>query len=100
MSRQPATFITVFDVAPERQDELLDLLRRGADEVIAHRPGFVTLSLYASVDGRRVVNVAQWDSPDAARATQADPKAADYAARAAAIATPQPGVFTLAAEIH
>jgi heme-degrading monooxygenase HmoA len=100
MSDQPVTFINVLDVDPDRQEELLDLLTRGAQDVIRHRPGFLSMALLASADGRRVINLAQWTSADDARATQTDPDAADYTARAAAIATAAPGLYRVVTEIH
>lgn len=100
MTDQPVTFVNVLDVEPDRQQELLDLLTRGAEDVIRHRPGFISLILLASHDGRRVINLAQWASADDARATQADPNARSYLTRAAAIATTTPGLYRVAAEIR
>jgi heme-degrading monooxygenase HmoA len=101
MSDQPVTFVNVLDVEPERQHELVEVLTRGAQEVIRDRPGFISITVLASRDGRRVINLAQWASGDVALATQADPQAADYAARAAAIATAAaPGIYAVAAEIR
>jgi heme-degrading monooxygenase HmoA len=100
MSEQSVIFLNTFEVEPDRQSELLDLLGRGADQVIRHRPGFIALTLLARLDGRRVINLAHWESADHARATQGDPQAAEYAARAAAIATPAPGLYRLVAEIR
>jgi hypothetical protein len=100
MSEHPVTFVNILDVEPSRQGELLDVLTRGAEEVIRHRPGFVSLTLLTSVDGRRVINLAQWASAGDAQATQADPRAAGYAASASAIATAAPGLYRVAAEIR
>jgi heme-degrading monooxygenase HmoA len=100
MSDQPVTFVNVLDVAPERQSELIELLTSGAHEVIRERPGFISLTLLASRDGRRVINVAQWSSAEDALATHSDPQAANYAARVAAIATAAPGLYAVAAEIR
>lgn len=100
MDTQPTAFITVFDVDPERQHDLLDVMQEGADQVIRHRPGFIGISLFASQDGRRIINVARWETADAAAATRDDPDAATYSARAAALGSPVPGVFSLAADIR
>lgn len=99
MTDQPVVFVNIFDVEPDRQQELIDVLTRGAQEVIRHRPGFVSLALLASHDGQHVINLARWTSADDARATQSDPQAADYAARAAAVATASPGLYRVVAEI-
>lgn len=47
---------------------------------------------------RRVINVARWESADNVKATQADPEAAELAARTAEIATPDPGIYVVAGE--
>jgi heme-degrading monooxygenase HmoA len=98
MSEQPVTFVNILDVEPDRQQELLDRLTRGVEEVIRHRPGFISLTLLASLDGRRVINFARWASADDARASQSDPQAVDHAARAAAIATAAPGLYRVVTE--
>jgi heme-degrading monooxygenase HmoA len=94
-----ATFVNVFSVDPERQQDLVETLTAGAREVIRHRPGFISLEILASVDGTRVVNVARWRRPDDARATMADPSAAEHARRAAAIATPSPGLYRVVTDV-
>ncbi len=100
MNTQPVLFINVIDVEPERQQELLALLREGAERVMSQQPGFGGLSLYASGDGHRVINIARWESAEAVAATQRIPAAATYAARTAEIASAHPGLFTLAADIR
>ena len=94
----PVTFINVIDVDPSRQQEVIDLLKEGTERVISRRPGFLSVTVLAGTDGSRVVNVARWESAEAVRATQADPAAAEYARRTAAIATPHPGVYAVVAE--
>lgn len=89
------TFINVIDVDPSKQQELVDLLNEGTDKVMRHRPGFISVSILASVDGKRVVNYAQWRSQDDVKATMADPEAQAFAKRTAAIATAAPGIFTV-----
>jgi heme-degrading monooxygenase HmoA len=91
----PVTFINVIDVDPAQQQEVIDLLTEGAERVISQRPGFISATILASADGGRVVNMARWDSVDDIKATQADPAAAEYAKRVAAIATARPSVYTV-----
>ncbi len=95
---QPVTFVNIIDVDPSRQRELIELLAEGTEKVMSKRPGFISVTLLASLDKTRVVNIARWDSADAVKATQADPEAADYAKRTAAIAQASPGVYTVVAE--
>ncbi|WP_431887062.1 antibiotic biosynthesis monooxygenase family protein [Micromonospora wenchangensis] len=94
----PVTFVNVIDVDPSRQQEVIDLLVEGTEKVVSRRPGFVSVTLLASLDRTRVVNVAQWRSADDVRATQADPEAAEYARRTAALAQASPGLYTVVGE--
>lgn len=61
------TQINVFTVEPGRDRQLIDHLARAA-RVASEVPGWVSASLHRSLDGTRVVNYAQCESPDAARA--------------------------------
>lgn len=97
MSR-PVTFINVIDVDPSKQQEVIDILNEGTERVISKRPGFVSVTILASADRSRVVNIARWESADDVKATQADPIAAEYVTRTAAIATPSPGVYAVVSE--
>lgn len=92
------TFINVLDVEPDAQGAVIDVLKEGIEEVMRHRPGFVSGTILASKDGTAVVNIARWLSVDDVRATQADATAAAYARRAAALATPAPNVYSVVAE--
>ncbi|WP_188997645.1 antibiotic biosynthesis monooxygenase family protein [Haloarcula pellucida] len=56
------TLINVFTVEPSDQQRLVDLLVTATEEVMRHRPGFVSANIHASFDGKRVVNYAQWES--------------------------------------
>lgn len=94
----PVTFVNVIDVEPSAQQEVIDLLVEGTEQVISKRPGFVSLTLLASLDKTRVINIARWDSAEDVKATQNDPEAAEYAKRTAAIAKPGPGLFVVVGE--
>jgi quinol monooxygenase YgiN len=89
------TFITVFDVDPSDQQELVGVLVEGTEEVMQHRPGFVSVAVLASNDGTRVVDYAQWRSHEDVRATLADPDAQRYAHRAADLAVASPHVYSV-----
>ncbi|WP_280496649.1 putative quinol monooxygenase [Nocardia farcinica] len=88
-----ATFVNIISVDPARQQELIEVLTEGTEQVIRHRPGFVSVTLLAAVDGSRVINIAQWDGPDDAKATLADPRAQEFAARIAELGVPEAGVY-------
>ncbi|WP_280396724.1 antibiotic biosynthesis monooxygenase family protein [Nocardia carnea] len=93
-----ATFINIIEVDPEKQQDVVALLSKGAEEVIRHRPGFVSVRLLAAADGSTVINIAEWASPDDAKATSADPAAQQLAKQVAALGTPKPGVYRQVAE--
>jgi antibiotic biosynthesis monooxygenase (ABM) superfamily enzyme len=94
---QPVTtLINVFTVRPERQAELVELLTRATEEVIAGLPGFVSANIHASTDGVRVVNYAQWSDVDAWQAMLADPAAQEHLAAGAEIAESfEPHLYTV-----
>lgn len=54
--------IVVIDVDPERQEELLGQITRFVETTVLQQPGFLSSSLHASVDGRRIINYALWRS--------------------------------------
>ena len=94
----PVTFVNIVEADPAQQQEVIDLLVEGAKKVMVNRPGFISVTLLASLDKTRVINVARWESADDVKATQSDPKAAEYAKRAAQIAKSNLGLYTLIGE--
>ena len=59
--KQPVTQITVIESEPEKQAEALSLTTERA-HFMARRPGFISISVHRSLDGRRIVNYVQWQS--------------------------------------
>jgi heme-degrading monooxygenase HmoA len=55
------TVIAVMGVAPENQDELVDLFSQ-RDDWLTQFPGYLSNSILRGTDGTVVVNVAQWES--------------------------------------
>ncbi|MDN5757559.1 MAG: antibiotic biosynthesis monooxygenase [Tomitella sp.] len=94
----PVTFVNVVDVDPSKQQEVIDLLVEGTEKVMSKRPGFISVTLLASLDKSRVINVARWESAEDVKATQTDPEAAEYAKRTAALAQATPGLYTVVGE--
>ncbi|KRV49606.1 antibiotic biosynthesis monooxygenase [Wenjunlia vitaminophila] len=90
------TLVNVYSVEPERQDELVDLLYRTADELMRHQPGFITAHIYRSMDGTRVTNYAQWRSMADFQAVQQLPEAAKYVKASAELGASDPHVYTVA----
>jgi heme-degrading monooxygenase HmoA len=60
---QPVTQITVIEPEPGKQAEALSLMTERA-RFMARQPGFISVSLHRSLDGRRIVNYIQWQSRD------------------------------------
>ena len=57
--KQPVTQITVIESEPEKQAEALSLMTERA-RVMSRQPGFVSISLHRSLDGRCIINYIQW----------------------------------------
>jgi quinol monooxygenase YgiN len=84
------TLINVFSVAPDRQQELANLLIEATEQTMRHLPGFISANIHSSFDGRHVVNYAQWRSRDAFEAMLRNPDARPHMSRAAALASFDP----------
>lgn len=84
------TLINVFTVAPERQEELVRVLVEATEQTMKHLPGFVSANIHRSLDGKKVVNHAQWESKAAFEAMRTNPKAAPHMQAAAALAQFEP----------
>lgn len=80
------TLINVFTVDPEHARELADLLSSASEQVIQHAPGFRSANIHLSSDLTRVLNYAQWDSPEAYQAMLQDPTAQEHMGKAADLA--------------
>jgi heme-degrading monooxygenase HmoA len=71
--QQPVTQITVVEAEPGKQAQALDLMTQRA-EFMARQPGFVSISLHRSLDGRRIVNYVQWETRDLLAAAHRTPE--------------------------
>jgi heme-degrading monooxygenase HmoA len=84
------TLINVFTVEADRQGELVELWQRATDDVMRHRPGFISASIHRSLDGTKVINYAQWESREAFGAMFQDPQASEHLTKLAEVGTPAP----------
>src|ERR1700747_3118328 len=66
------TQITVIEAEPEKQDEALSLMADRA-RFMARQPGFVSISLHRSLDGRRIVNYVQWQNRELLQSAHRSP---------------------------
>lgn len=95
-----ATLINVFEIEPDRQQLLVDLLVEATDAVMRHAPGFVSANIHASLDGARVVNYAQWRTVEDFEAMLRDPVAREHMAAAGALAHVEPRLHTVVSVHH
>src|SRR5260370_10821353 len=70
---QPVTEITIIEPEPGKQAEALSLMTERA-RFMATRPGFVSVSLHRSLDGRRIINYVQWQSRDQLQSAHKSPE--------------------------
>lgn len=68
------TQVVQFEVEPAKQDALIQAIVGEVERWVRHRPGFVSSSFHASLDGRHVLNYAQWRSEADFRAFTEDPE--------------------------
>jgi heme-degrading monooxygenase HmoA len=80
------TLVNVFTVKPENQEKLVTLLTDATEQVMRSLPGFVSANIHRSLDGKRVVNYAQWKTEDDFQAMKANPESGRHMKAAAAIA--------------
>ena len=72
-SDQRVTQITIVEADPGKQDEALSLMTERA-RFMSRQPGFVSISLHRSLDGRRIVNYIQWSSREQLQAAHHSPQ--------------------------
>jgi len=70
---QSVTQITVIEPEPGKQAEALSLMTERA-RFMARQPGFISISLHRSLDGRRIVNYIQWQSRDLLHSAHQSPE--------------------------
>jgi quinol monooxygenase YgiN len=95
-----ATLINVFIVTRMTQQPLVDLLTEATEQVMRHRPGFISANIHASLDGTRVVNYAQWRSRNDFQAMLDDPTAREHMSAAGSLATAEPRLYEVTSVHH
>jgi len=70
---QTVTQITFIEVEPEKQPEALSLMTERA-HFMARQPGFISIGLHRSLDGRRIVNYVQWQNRELLQAAHKSPE--------------------------
>lgn len=93
------TLINTFTVAPERQEELVQLLVEATENVMKHLPGFVSANIHRGLDGRQVANYAQWRSQEDFNAMLRNPEAQAHMRPIAEMAQFDPVLYVVADDI-
>jgi heme-degrading monooxygenase HmoA len=70
---QPVTQITIVESEPDKQAEALAVMSERA-RFMARQPGFVSISLHRSLDGRRIVNYVQWENRELLQSAHQSPE--------------------------
>lgn len=97
---QLITSITVFTVAPEHQQQLIDILVRAGEKVIRKQPGFVSINIHKSMDGTQVVSYSQWQSRQAFNQMLQNATVIPYVQKVLKLATFEPHFYEVVAVIH
>jgi quinol monooxygenase YgiN len=80
------TLVNVLTVEPDTQQKLLELLTSATDGMFSTFAGWISTSLLASRDGKRVVIYSQWRSNRDIEAFRKNPDVGPYFQRIAALA--------------
>ncbi|MBW4569467.1 MAG: antibiotic biosynthesis monooxygenase [Tolypothrix carrinoi HA7290-LM1] len=56
------TFVNVFTVLPEKQEDAFLNIQKVYMDVVKHQPGFISAKLLVSDDKTRVTAIANWES--------------------------------------
>jgi len=68
------TQVVQFEVESDKQETLIAAIVAEVERWVQRRPGFVSSTFHASLDGRHVLNYAQWRSEADFRAFTEDPE--------------------------
>lgn len=79
--------LNVLIVEPETQVKLIESLRENTDTVVMALPGWISTSVIASHDKRRVVIYSQWRDLASMSAMQSHPQMLAYFPQIAALAS-------------
>ena len=64
LTKGGVTLIDVFQVSPETQQKVADILIQLSDQLIKNQPGYVSATIYQSTDGMKVINIGKWKTED------------------------------------
>lgn len=97
---QPVTQITVIEPDPGKQDQALAVMTERA-HFMARQPGFISINLYRSLDGKRIVNHIEWQRRDLLEAAHKSPEfREDWGAFGRITETIDPHLYELAQAVR
>jgi len=85
-----ATLVNLFNVDPANQQQLINLLITGAEDLLSAQPGYVSSSVHRSKDGKHALVYSQWLSQEDFQAARTNPELQRYFASVREIATFEP----------
>ncbi|AIB12480.1 antibiotic biosynthesis monooxygenase [Azospirillum argentinense] len=92
------TLINVYGVEPGTQADLAKALSEATENTIRHQPGFLSVSIHSSLDGKTVVNYAQWASKEHFEGFMRKPETQEQLKMFAGLATSvAPSLYTVSA---
>jgi len=68
------TQVVRFDVEPGKQERLIAAIVGELERWVCRRPGFISSTFHASLDGAHVLNYAQWKDEASFKGFSADPE--------------------------
>ena len=71
---------------PENQEQLVHTLVEATEQTMKNMSGFVFANIHKSLDGKTVINYAQWKNREAFEAMTSNPDAAPHMKASAALA--------------
>ena len=69
----PVTQITFIEPSPGQQSEALEVMAERA-AFMARQPGFISIQLHRSLDGKRIINFIQWQNLELLHAAHESPE--------------------------
>jgi heme-degrading monooxygenase HmoA len=94
------TLINVFTVEPSQQQKLINMLVDATEKTMRHLPGFISANIHKSLDGKQVVNYAQWRSRQDFNAMLENPEAIPHMKEIASFAKFDPNLYEVVEVMH
>lgn len=82
-----------FDISPEHQLEQIANIAEFIEKAVKIQPGFISATLHRSIDGKRIVNYAQWKTKEAYEKAFSNSKIVNYKKNPFRHARPDPHVY-------